>query len=96
MSNLINYKTNFTAGAVSPDLLGRTDLSAYDNGALELKNVFISPIGGIERRAGLRYVDTVNDGYRLISFTFNTAQTYLCVLGNAFIKVYKNNFIFII
>ncbi|MBE6449231.1 MAG: hypothetical protein E7013_00830 [Alphaproteobacteria bacterium] len=90
MSNLINYKTNFTAGAVSLDLLGRTDLSAYDNGALELKNVFISPIGGIERRAGLRYIDTIDNAYRLIAFAFNTAQTYLCVLGNAFIKVYKN------
>ena len=90
MSNLINYKTNFTAGAVSLDLLGRTDLSAYDNGALELKNVFISPIGGIERRAGLRYIDTIDNAYRLIAFAFNTAPTYLCVLGNGFIKVYKN------
>ena len=90
MSRLVNHKTNFTAGAVSFDLLGRSDLSAYDNGALELKNMFISPIGGVERRAGLRYIDTINNAVRLIAFTFNTQQTYLCVLGDGFIKVYKN------
>jgi hypothetical protein len=90
MSKLINYKTNFTAGAVSFDLLGRTDLSVYDNGALELKNMFINPIGGIERRPGLRYIDTIDEAVRLIAFTFNTEQTYLCVLGHRFIKIYKN------
>ncbi len=83
MSKLRNHKTNFTAGEVSYDLLGRADLSAYDNGALELKNVFISPIGGIERRAGLRYVATLQPtANRLISFEFNTEQTYLFVLSN--------------
>ena len=90
MSKLINYKTNFTAGSVSFDLLGRTDLAAYDNGALELNNMFINPIGGVERRAGLRYIDTINEAVRLIAFSFNTQQTYLCVLGNGFIKIYKN------
>lgn len=90
MSKLINHKTNFTSGAVSSDLLGRTDLSAYDNGAMELKNMFISPIGGIERRAGLRYVDAITGAVRLISFAFNTEQTYLCVVGDHFIRIYKN------
>ena len=60
MSQLVNHKTNFTSGAVSMDLLGRTDLAAYDNGALELKNMFISPIGGVQRRSGLRYIDTID------------------------------------
>ena len=90
MSQLVNHKTNFTSGAVSMDLLGRTDLAAYDNGALELKNMFISPIGGVERRSGLRYVDTIASAVRLISFTFNTEQVYLCVVGDKFIRIYKN------
>jgi len=68
MSKIRNHKTNFTAGEVSYDLLGRADLSAYDNGALELKNVFISPIGGIERRSGLRYVATLPDIRALTGF----------------------------
>lgn len=91
MSKVRNHKTNFTAGEVSYDLLGRADLSAYDNGALELKNVFISPIGGIERRAGLRYVASLPaSAVRLISFEFNTEQTYLFVLSDKRADIYKN------
>ncbi|MGN1091537.1 MAG: hypothetical protein ACI4RJ_03520, partial [Alphaproteobacteria bacterium] len=91
MSKVRNHKTNFTAGEVSYDLLGRADLSAYDNGALELKNVFISPIGGIERRAGLRYVASLpSSAVRLIPFEFNTEQTYLFVLSDKRADIYKN------
>lgn len=45
-----------------------------------LRNVFIQPTGGVTRRAGLRYVDTAPASGRMISFEFNTEQTYLLVL----------------
>ena len=45
-------KTNFTGGEIAPDLLGRGDLKAFDNGARTLTNVFIDPTGGLSRRAG--------------------------------------------
>lgn len=51
-------KTNFTAGEIAPELLGRGDLTAFDNGAALLRNVFILPTGGVTRRPGLRYVAT--------------------------------------
>jgi len=94
MSQLINHKTNFTAGEVSQDLLGRSDLSAYENGAMKLNNVFIDALGGAKRRSGLRYVDQIDDGKRLISFSFNTEQTYLFVLCSGKIKIYKNEALF--
>ena len=49
-------KTNFTSGEISAELLGRGDLTAYDNGAALLRNVFILPTGGVTRRPGLRFV----------------------------------------
>ena len=49
-------KTNFTAGEIAPQLLGRGDLTAFDNGAALLRNVFILPTGGVTRRPGLRFV----------------------------------------
>ncbi len=49
-------KTNFTAGEIAPELLGRGDLTAYGNGAALLRNVFILPTGGVTRRPGLRFV----------------------------------------
>ena len=94
MSQLINHKTNFTAGEVSQDLLGRSDLSAYENGAMKLNNVFISALGGAERRSGLRFIDQIDEGKRLISFSFNTEQTYLFVLCSGKIKIYKDETFF--
>ena len=45
-------KTNFTSGEISAELLGRGDLTAYDNGAALLRNVFILPTGGGDAAAG--------------------------------------------
>ena len=82
-------KTNFTSGELAYEMLGRGDLRAYDNGALFLRNVFISPTGGIKRRYGLRFVDDIGERARLISFAFNTEQTYLFVLIDRAIKIYR-------
>lgn len=90
MTRIRQVKTNFTAGEVSPELLGRGDLRAYDNGALALRNLFIFPTGGVTRRAGLRYVDTAAGDGRLIAFEFNTQQTYLLVLTDEQIDIYAD------
>ncbi|HEU4839581.1 MAG TPA: hypothetical protein VFS88_09270 [Micavibrio sp.] len=62
MTRIRQVKTNFTAGEVSRELMGRGDLRAYENGALGLRNLFIFPTGGVTRRAGLGYVDTAAGG----------------------------------
>lgn len=83
-------KTTFTSGEVTPDLLGRGDLHAYDNGALKLRNVFIHPTGGVVRRSGLRYIDTALGNGRLVAFEFNTEQTYLLVFTDLQLSIYSN------
>lgn len=83
-------KTTFTAGEVSPELLGRGDLRAYDNGALALRNVFINPTGGVKRRFGLGYIDSAAGDGKLIAFEFNTQQTALLVLTDGQIDVYSS------
>jgi len=88
MTRIRQVKTNFTAGEISRELLGRGDLRAYENGALELRNLFIYPTGGVTRRAGLSYIDTVPGDGRLISFEFNTEQTYLMVVTDEQIDIY--------
>lgn len=90
MPKITQIKTTFTAGEVSPDLLGRGDLNAYDNGALKLRNVFIQPTGGVIRRAGLRYIAAADGAGRLMAFEFNTDQTYLLVFTHQKISIYAN------
>ena len=91
MSRVVTTKTNFTHGELSPDLYGRIDLTAYENGARKLHNVFILPTGGAQRRAGLRYVDTAPGGGRLVAFEFSTEQVYLLVFTNVQMDVYVND-----
>jgi hypothetical protein len=81
-------KTNFTAGELNLDMLGRGDLSAYQNGAMRLRNVFISPIGGVTRRPGLRHVGRAPGPGRLVAFEFNTEQTYLLLFTHQRVDVY--------
>lgn len=88
MARLRQVKTNFTAGELSPEMLGRADLRAYANGARRLRNVFIQPTGGITRRPGLRHVAVLPGPARLVAFEFNTEQVYLLVLLSHGFHVY--------
>ena len=90
MARVRSHKTNFTAGEVSPYLLGRSDLRSYENGAGKLRNVFIHPTGGLSRRSGLRYVAPALGPGRLIAFEFNTEQLYLLVFTDQNLEVYRS------
>jgi hypothetical protein len=84
-------KTSFTAGELAPELLGRPDLRAWANGARTLRNVFIQPTGGVRRRPGLRHIAILPGPARLISFEFNTEQTYLLVLTDGLLQVFVHD-----
>ncbi|MBK8174232.1 MAG: hypothetical protein IPK66_02765 [Rhodospirillales bacterium] len=90
MSRIRSVKTSFAGGEIGPELLGRGDLRAYDNGAAKLRNVFIHPTGGLARRDGLRYVDMAFGPGRLVSFEFNTEQVYLLIFSDRRVDVYRD------
>ena len=89
MARIRAHKNSFSAGEVSPRLLGRGDLRAYENGASKLRNVFIHPSGSLSRRSGLRYVDKARGAGRLLAFEFNTEQVYLLVFTDRQCDVYR-------
>lgn len=90
MVHVSHFKSSFTSGEVSAELVGRGDLTAYANGARRLDNMFVLPTGGVTRRAGLRFVDTVAGPGRLVAFEFNTAQVYLLVFRENAVDVFEN------
>jgi len=91
MARISTNKSNFTAGEISPRLLGRGDLRAYDNGASTLTNVFIHPTGGLSRRSGLRFIDVAQGDGRLIGFEFNANQIYLLAFSDSQVDVYRDD-----
>lgn len=87
MTTLRQLKTSFTAGELSRRLLGRGDLTAFENGALRLENVFIHPTGGLSRRPGLFHVAPARGAGRLVEFEFNTEQVYLLAFSHHHLDV---------
>jgi len=49
LAKLAYIQTNFTAGELSPRMMGRVDISRYQNGAKRLENAVIAVQGGVMR-----------------------------------------------
>jgi len=85
--------TNFTAGEMSPQLDGRTDIEMYFRGAKMLENFLPRPYGGVFRRPGTYYVNEVKTSAkktRLIPFIFSNVQAYVLELGDYYMRFYKD------
>jgi len=52
-------QTSFASGELSPLLKGRTDLEQYYKGAETAENVVIVPQGGVKRRPGTQFVESI-------------------------------------
>ena len=61
MALLRQFYTNFTSGELSPLLSSRIDSEAYKNGGKTLTNVRLRAQGGVTRRPGLRYLQTLTN-----------------------------------
>lgn len=63
-------QSNFTAGEISPRLLGRTDIGQYKNGVSVLRNFIPQKHGGVANRTGTKYVaEAKNSGTTLPTVT---------------------------
>ena len=52
-------QSSFLSGVLSPEASARVETEAYNQGLLEGVNVVPRPLGGVRRRPGLRFVDTL-------------------------------------
>lgn len=89
-----SFRNNFTSGELSPNVDGREDLVAYQNGALTMENALPKPQGGIKRRPGSVFVARALDKSvtcRLIPFKFSVTQNYMLEVGNAYMRFHTQN-----
>ncbi len=91
MAAIRTTKYTFAAGELAPEMLGRGDLPAYENGARRLRNVVLQPTGGVSRRPGLRHVVQLPGSARLVPFEYNTEQVFLLVLTNGQLSVFAGD-----
>ena len=89
-------QTSFSAGEISPEMLGRTDTAKHQNGLKKSVNTFISPFGGAVRRHGSRFVSHAKYADKdviLIKFVFSVDQSYMIELGHKYMRFYINSHI---
>lgn len=91
MPRLTLNQTNFTAGEVSPRMLGRVDIARYQNGAEIIQNAWPVIHGGCVRRDGTlmcspaKYPDR---NCRLIPYVFNASQAFMVEFGDLYVRIH--------
>lgn len=85
----------FSAGELSPSLLGRTDIAKYRQGASTMRNCFVNYRGGASSRAGLAYVGTclqAGDASppRDITFQYSINQGFDLEFGDQYMRIVSN------
>lgn len=94
MPRVTYLQTNFTAGEISPRMLGRVDIARYQNGAEIIENGYPVVQGGCRRREGTLFVASTKDGAkrsRLIPFVFSTSQAYMLEFGDQYMRVFRGD-----
>jgi len=99
---LTSLQNSFSAGELSPEISGRTDLQKYHAGALTYRNFFCNYRGGASSRAGTAYCGmckqaapnsggtATNNPPRDIRFQFNINQGYALEFGDQYMRIKSN------
>lgn len=91
MPRLSTQQTNFTAGEISPRVVGRTDIDRYANAARKLINAHAVIHGGAKRRGGTLYVAGTKFNAkrsRLVPFVFSRDAAYMLEVGDNYLRVF--------
>ncbi|WP_431482238.1 hypothetical protein [Pseudomonas solani] len=92
MPRLSLIQTNFTAGEISPRMLGRVDIARYQNGAEIMENCWPVVHGGAFRRDGTLFsaeTKTSAKRSRLIPYVFNKSQAFVMEFGDLYVRFYN-------
>lgn len=93
MARVNTVQTNFTAGELSPRVLGRVDIAKYQNGADTLENCYVMVHGGAVRSPGSRFIKATKDSSkisRIIPFVFDVRTAYGLEFGDQYMRVFKD------
>lgn len=81
---------SMSSGEISPKLHSRVDLARYLTALKFLRNFIVMPEGGVQNRAGTRFIEEIPGDGVLIPFIYSTEQTYMLVFTHEEIRVFAN------
>lgn len=95
MSYITLYQSNFSQGEFTDWLLGRGDIAQYGNSVRKAKNAVVRPQGGIMKRPGTVFVETIKDendeNTELWEFLYSDTDAYILEVGNQYMRFYRND-----
>lgn len=94
MTSVTIVQTNFTAGEVSPRMLGRVDVERYKNGAAVIQNGLPLIHGGVKNTPMLRFNAEAKYGNRkcrLIRFEFSKTEANMLEFGHEYIRFFNQD-----
>lgn len=93
MADYKKIQSSLTSGEISPRLLARVDLAAYDTAVTTMLNAYPYTHGGATRRPGTMYIGEVYDStqaVRLIPFVYSRTQSYLIVINGGYFQFVRD------
>lgn len=88
MALLRQLYTNFTSGELTPLFTARIDSAAYKNGVKDLENYRILSQGGIRRRGGFHYLQTItNTTYQAEPYIYDEDEAYILLFSNTKLEI---------
>lgn len=81
-------QSNLNSGILSPTAFARVDTNKYYSCVKSAINTTCHPHGGMPKRLGTTYIDTLDGDGRLIKFAFNVNQAYILAFTENNIAIY--------
>lgn len=81
---------SFNGGELSPLVHLRSDLETYRSGCKTLKNMLITPFGGVRRRPGFEFIASHQQAVRPFSFQYSTDVAYVLAFEDVKLSFYTN------
>ena len=83
----VSLQSNFTAGELSPAMLGRVEMDKFRDGARTMRNFLVQSHGPAVKRPGFVLLGQLPGQAVLLEFVFNNDQTYALIFGDYWLRV---------
>ncbi len=84
--------TDFSAGELSPKMLGRMDLPSYGKGAQIIENFLVTSQGNLTKRGGFKHIGACygdTNKARIIPYVYSEDEAYIIELTNSYLRIWR-------
>lgn len=85
-------QTSFSTGEIGASLLGRRDVTQYNNACETIENFLVRPYGSLITTPGTEFIyETKTLGARLLRFIFSRTDSYIIEFGAGYFRFFSSD-----